>query len=60
VTPGEYFDKATETIRSNKKKYQEAEARARLKAPSAASSLAAAIGAHRMFPAGGDDDEFPS
>lgn len=60
VTPGEYFEKATETIRSNKEKYQQAEMRARMKGPSVDSTLAAMMGRYGMHGVGDDDDDFPS
>jgi SpoVK/Ycf46/Vps4 family AAA+-type ATPase len=60
LTPGEYFEKATGTIRANKKKYQEAEMRARLKAPSMSSTLSAALGAYGVFGTNSDEDEYPS
>jgi ATP-dependent 26S proteasome regulatory subunit len=57
VTPGEYFEKATATILSNKEKYQEAEERARARQPSMSSALAAAMGSYGMYGTGNDDDD---
>lgn len=54
-----YFDKAIETIRSNKEKYEQAQTRARNKVPSMTSAFAAAMGGLRAFGNGGDDDDFP-
>ncbi len=57
--PNVYFEKAIETIRSNKEKYEQAEAKARSKMPSMTSALAAAMGSFSSYGASEDDDDFP-
>jgi transitional endoplasmic reticulum ATPase len=52
-----YFEKAAETIRSNKEKYEQAEMRERHKQPSMQEAMAAYFGRHHV-PDG--DDDFPS
>lgn len=54
-----YLDRATETIRSNKTKYEESEAKARARMPSLPAALAAAMGGYRSSYGSGDDDDFP-
>ncbi len=59
--PSIYFDRAIATIRSNKEKYEEAEARARSKMPSMTSALAAAMGSFGSYGMNNDDDDdFPT
>ncbi|MBC7998877.1 MAG: ATP-binding protein, partial [Leptolyngbya sp.] len=54
----EYFLKATEIIRSNKQKYADAEAKAKLRMPSMEGALASAFrGAHFNPPDDDDDDD---
>jgi len=61
--PTSYFDKATETIRSNKEKYEEAEMQARLRAPSTPETLASVLMGRALRAgagSGSDSDDFPS
>lgn len=57
--PFSYFERAADTIRSNKMKYAEAEEKAKMKMPSMKDALTAAFSSMGGY--GGDaDDDFPS